>query len=228
MEYTTLHQLARQLNKPERQIRYRFRELVKEGKLIQDEDFRKEDFTDEFHFAYKINPLRFMEESKLLVDPPLANKPGTESKPLASNIATEEKQFGSNTYIKDEPSATNDPKPANNLDNQMEDSDTKEPNVATKDVRDDYIETLKGQLHVKDAQIEDYKHELAGQTDMSRRAVSEILRMKDEILRLRRGETAQGEGRNSDQEEFKVGEQEEAEPGEVNTEDEEAQRDPIP
>ena len=46
MELLTLHQLARQFNKPERQVRYRFHELIKAGKLIE----------DEFHFAYRINP----------------------------------------------------------------------------------------------------------------------------------------------------------------------------
>ena len=65
MELLTLHQFARQFNKPERQVRYRFHELIKAGKLIEGEDFR-----DEFHFAYRINPLRFMEESNLLVEPP--------------------------------------------------------------------------------------------------------------------------------------------------------------
>ena len=70
MELLTLHQLARQFNKPERQVRYRFHELIKAGKLIEGEDFRKENFRDEFHFAYRINPLRFMEESNLLVEPP--------------------------------------------------------------------------------------------------------------------------------------------------------------
>ena len=51
MELLTLHQLARQFNKPERQVRYRFHELIKAGKLIEGEDVR-----DEFHFAYRINP----------------------------------------------------------------------------------------------------------------------------------------------------------------------------
>jgi hypothetical protein len=68
MQYLTLHELARQFNKPERQVRYRFRELLKAGKLTEGEDFRKEDFVDEFHFAYKINPLRFIESYKEQMD----------------------------------------------------------------------------------------------------------------------------------------------------------------
>jgi hypothetical protein len=48
MQYLTLHELAHQFNKPERQIRYRFRELLKAGKLTQGEDFRKEDLSTSF------------------------------------------------------------------------------------------------------------------------------------------------------------------------------------
>ena len=69
MDFLTLHDLARQFNKPERVIRYKFHSLRQSGKLIENEDFRREDFVDELHFAYKINPLRFMDESKLVLEP---------------------------------------------------------------------------------------------------------------------------------------------------------------
>jgi hypothetical protein len=49
----------------------------------------------------------------------------------------------------------------------------------------DYIETMKEQLHVKDNQIESYKQQLDDQSDLNRRAIGELLKMKDQVLRLR-------------------------------------------
>jgi hypothetical protein len=51
----------------------------------------------------------------------------------------------------------------------------------------DYIETLKEQLHVKDGQIEDYKKQVEDQADVSRRAIGEVLKMKDQVMQLKAG-----------------------------------------
>ena len=65
MNFFTLHELARELDRPERVIRYRFHALRKMGKLTLGRDFRREDFVDQQHCVYKIDPQRFMEESKM-------------------------------------------------------------------------------------------------------------------------------------------------------------------
>ncbi len=96
MEYLTLHELAHQFNKPERQVRYRFRELMKEGKLAEGEDFTKEDFVDEFHFAYKINPLRFMEEAKLVLDQQVVTNIVSKTGDIGSQPASKEEIFDTN------------------------------------------------------------------------------------------------------------------------------------
>ncbi len=102
MEYLTLHELARQFNKPERVIRYKFHTLHKAGKLEEGEDFRKEDFVDDLHFAYKINPLRFMEEAKLVLDQQVVNNIVNESGQSgrgATNVSSESIELGSNPDI---------------------------------------------------------------------------------------------------------------------------------
>ena len=67
MNFYILHELVRELNRPERVIRYRFHALRELGKLAQGLDYVREDFVDEQHCVYKIDPLRFMEEAKTAI-----------------------------------------------------------------------------------------------------------------------------------------------------------------
>jgi hypothetical protein len=205
MDYLTLHELARQFNKPERQIRYRFRELLKVGKLTEGEDFRKEDFVDEFHFAYKINPLRFMEEAKLVLDQQavtnivsktedVGSQPASNEEGFDTNEKSEPEFIGSQEHSSGYQSGSQEPGPVSKPGNHSTDSATKsgtsQEGVADKTVLLDYIETMKEQLHVKDGQIESYRQQLDDQSGVTRAAISELLKMKDQVLRLRgiRGE----------------------------------------
>jgi hypothetical protein len=200
MDYLTLHELARQFNKPERQIRYRFRELLKVGKLTEGEDFRKEDFVDEFHFAYKINPLRFMEEAKLVLDQQAVTNIVSKTEDFGTQPASKQQQFDAKEKGQPEPigsqehnagyqSGSQEPEPASKPGNHSPDSATKsgtnQEGIADKTVLLDYIETMKEQLHVKDSQIESYKQQLDDQSGVTRAAISELLKMKDQVLRLR-------------------------------------------
>jgi len=63
MKFVTIHDLSRELNIPERVIRYRLVNLIAEGKLREQDDFRRDDFKDDFHFVWKVHPLRFMSET---------------------------------------------------------------------------------------------------------------------------------------------------------------------
>src|SRR2546423_14301954 len=65
MEFLTLHELSRELNKPERQLRHKFKNLLKKNTLIEGEDFIREGYIDDQHFVFKINPLRFAELTQL-------------------------------------------------------------------------------------------------------------------------------------------------------------------
>jgi hypothetical protein len=65
MEFVTIHDLSRELNTPARVIRYRLINLIADGKLKENEDFRRDEFKDDQHFIWKIHPVRFMRESGL-------------------------------------------------------------------------------------------------------------------------------------------------------------------
>src|ERR687886_2738275 len=71
MEFLTLHELSRELNKPERQLRYLFKNLLKKNSLIESQDFIRDGYTDDQHFVFKINPVRFVELTRLNPAPPL-------------------------------------------------------------------------------------------------------------------------------------------------------------
>src|SRR2546430_9368075 len=73
MEFLTLHQLSRELNKPERVLRHRFKNLLKKNTLVEGEDFIREGYIDDQHFVFKINPLRFVELTQLNPAPPPDN-----------------------------------------------------------------------------------------------------------------------------------------------------------
>src|SRR3954466_6868546 len=62
--------ISRELNIPARVVRYRFHQLREAGKLVEHEDFRRDDFVDEQHFTWKINPLSYMRETHKSVAPP--------------------------------------------------------------------------------------------------------------------------------------------------------------
>ena len=82
MEFVTIHDLSRELNTPERVIRYRLINLIPAGKLKETEDFRRDEFKDDQPFTWKNHPLRCMPESglkpvttPLTMDNNLANQP---------------------------------------------------------------------------------------------------------------------------------------------------------
>ena len=188
MEYLTLHELAHQFNKPERQVRYRFRELMKEGKLTEGDDFTKDDFVDEFHFAYKINPLRFMDEAKLVLDQRAFNNIVSKTKELGSQPASKEEVFDNNENGQPKPvgseeddggyhNGSKDSESPSNSDIKPTQPATKsainQEGVVDNNLSLDYIETLKEQMRVKDSQIESYKEQLDNQADLNRRAIGE-------------------------------------------------------
>ena len=65
MDFLTIHQLSREFDLPARVVRYRLLSFLQAGKLHEGEDFRREDYKDDRHFVWKVNPLSFMRESGL-------------------------------------------------------------------------------------------------------------------------------------------------------------------
>lgn len=64
MNFVTIHELSRSLNIPDRVVRYRFNQLRQAGSLVEGDDFRRDDYVDDLHFTWKINPLAFMRETQ--------------------------------------------------------------------------------------------------------------------------------------------------------------------
>ena len=60
-EFITLRELERRFVESERVVRHNFKKLIKENKLIKDQDYYVDNFKDERHFIYKIDPTRMIE-----------------------------------------------------------------------------------------------------------------------------------------------------------------------
>jgi hypothetical protein len=56
---------------------------------------------------------------------------------------------------------------------------------------------MKEQLRVKDSQIESYKQQLDDQSGVTRAAITELLKMKNQVLRLRGAEREDEEKRQN-------------------------------
>ena len=63
MDFVTIHNLSRDLNRSARVIRYRLADLIANGKIKEPQDCYREDFKDLQHFVWKIHRLRFMQET---------------------------------------------------------------------------------------------------------------------------------------------------------------------
>ncbi len=141
MEFVTLHQLARELDTPEKNLRYLFRNLRRANKLKENDDFIKDDYRDDRHFTYKINPVTFTRAAGLSPAPPSGAAVGI-------NGYQDGYQTGINIDTKNETLGTK-------LDNHNDEIDTK---LDTKPpdpiLNQDLIDILKDQLRVKDEQLE--------------------------------------------------------------------------
>ena len=63
MEFLTIHEVSRQFDIPSRVVRYRLHQLMQAGKLVEGADYRRDDFVDDQHFVWRINPISFMRET---------------------------------------------------------------------------------------------------------------------------------------------------------------------
>jgi len=193
MEFLTLHELSRALNKPERQLRYLFKNLLKKNSLIEHQDFIRDEYTDDQHFIFKINPVRFVELTRLNPAPP------------SDGIGY---QVGSNN-IND--GLQIDSKFANNINTKLPEIDTSVGNqkeiVDTSDTQkstdtsmaQEFIMLLKDQLTKKDEQLAEKDAQLRSKDELLRQAqdnakekdnaqilaLSEIIRLNKKLLPVR-------------------------------------------
>jgi hypothetical protein len=164
MEFVTLHQLSRELNMPEKNLRYRFKQLQFENQLIENEDYIRADFVDETHFTYKINPVTFMQ------------KTGLARVPIPDN------QLGTKTGI-------NEPELDTKVDTKREEPVTKPDinvgiNPYPPDMATDFIAVLKEQLRVKDEQLKRATEQVKDLQEINNMAMGEVVNLNRTIRQL--------------------------------------------
>ena len=87
MEFLTIQALAKQFGLQERNARYRVFTLLKNGAFVEPEDIRKDNFKDDKHFVWKINPVSFTEKTGLQpILFPNGNKPNTKQEENSNEI----------------------------------------------------------------------------------------------------------------------------------------------
>ena len=197
MEFLTLHELSRELNKPERQLRHKFKNLLKKNTLVEGEDFIREGYIDDQHFVFKINPLRFAELTQLHPTPlpdTTGYQVGTKADNSGYQVAT---KSVNNSDTTPQESGTN----VGNQQPRINTSDTQE--IVLDDITNDYIELLKEQLREKDKQLSVKDEQLKAKDDLLKLvheqakekdnaqilALGEIIRLNKKLLPPSPGET---------------------------------------
>jgi hypothetical protein len=187
MDFLTLHELSRELNKPERQLRHKFKNLLKKNTLVEGDDFIREGYIDDQHFVFKINPVRFVALTQLNPAPPL----DTTGYQVDTNLDNNGYQGGNQSVNNID---TNPPELVTNSGNHEQQSVAQE--IILDDITNDYIELLKEQLHEKDRQLSVKDEQLKTKDDLLKLAheqvkekdnaqilaLSEIIRLNKKLL----------------------------------------------
>jgi len=187
MNFLTIHELSVEFDIPARVLRYRFLQLREDTKLVEGVDYRRDDFVDEQHFVWKINPVSFMRETGL--------KPVTKSAPLVNEPDNHKPASVTSTVNQPQKSAIQTPNGGNHSDNHAPDVGSQRGNEAvTKinhqepgpSVEREMIDLLKGQLVVKDGQIRDLTDQTLKLNDLNVKLVGQTLQQADRIQTLLR------------------------------------------
>jgi len=189
MEFVTIHDLSRELNVPARVVRYRLIQLIAEGKLKENEDFRRDEFRDEQHFLWKINPLSFMRQTGL--------KPITAVNQIDNDlIPTGDKADNQPLKFVDEPQ--NDKVPSgkssstvvnqsdNHLPPPVSNEGRMDNNAGNKSLEREMIDLLKNQITVKDDQLREQGEQLKDLNDLNVKLTGTMLQQNQKIENLLR------------------------------------------
>jgi hypothetical protein len=180
MEFVTIHQLSREFDLPARVVRYRFHQLRQEGKLKEGDDFRRDDYVDEQHFVWKINPLSFVRETGLN---PASHHHSTipfpetvtRTEPVVNQTVNQTPPPVNKTANQPEPPNA---EPAPTYDNVV----TKEPSQFEYEL----VDFLKDQIRVKDDQIRDYSDQLKKVNDLNVKLIGQTVQQSQKIENLLR------------------------------------------
>ena len=196
MEFLTLHQLSRELNKPEKVLRYKFKNLLKKNTLVEGEDFIREGYIDDKHFLFKINPVRFAQLTELIPAP----LPDSNGYQLGTKTDTNGYQADTNSgnHV-----VTRPPEVDTNIGSPQKITETHGAQESeNKTVVTEFIELMKEQLREKDKQLREKDEQLRSKDDLLKLAqeqpkekdgvqvlaLSEIIRLNKKLLPPSKGE----------------------------------------
>lgn len=169
MEFLTLHELSLRFDIPVRVLRYRLRHLLQAGKLTEGADFRRDDYVDETHFIWKINPDSFVR----ITGRRSVNTVVTQTQSGAHHVVSEPAPLATKQPASGSPTLAN--------------VDTKSSSIER-----EIIDLLKEQVRVKDGQIADLTAQSKTLTALHEKLTGAVVHQGEEIrnlLRLTGGET---------------------------------------
>jgi hypothetical protein len=188
MEFVTLHDLSKEFDLPARVVRYRFHQLRQAGNLKEGDDWRRDEYVDDQHFVWKINPLSFMRETGLTPvsqrrssipfpdavtkTEPLVNEPVNQPVPVVDKVVNQESAAVTKPLPSDIRADTND---------------------TSHRFEHDVIDFLKEQIHVKDQQLHARDEQLRAVNDMNVKLMGATLQQSNKIEELLRLSAAQPE-----------------------------------
>ncbi len=169
MDFLTLHELSVQLDVSVRVLRHRLRQLLTEGKLVENRDCRRDDYVDPTHFVWRVDPAVFIRATGL--------QPVTTSVNHPSASVT--------------PPANQSPTPANHA------AEPKEQTLPKVDIKPpgmerEMIDLLKDQVRVKDGQLVELTGQNKTLTALNEKLTGAVVHQSEQIrnlLRLTGGKT---------------------------------------
>src|SRR5262249_506946 len=157
--FVTLHELSKEFDLPAREVRYRFHQLRQADKLKEVDDWRRDNYVDEQHFVWKINPLSFIRETGLTpVNQSHSTIPFSQPAIKAASVVNEPvNESGSsvnNPVNEVEPVVTEAHPLGNHNDNKAK------FNEPPRRFEHEIIDFLKEQIHTKDGQLREQGEQL--------------------------------------------------------------------
>jgi hypothetical protein len=188
--FLSIHQLSTQFNVSARVIRGRLHKLIQAGKLAEGADFVRENYIDETHFEWRINPLTFMRAAGLvlapvasqalpeaLIDRPV-NPVSQVGKPMDTQPVAPVTESDTQRVTTDNQAKPPVGKPVNQTDNQA-DSPQNPPSLWR-----EFIDFLKGQIDTKDSQIQELTSQNRLLNDLNKNLVGQTVQLGERIQAL--------------------------------------------
>jgi hypothetical protein len=158
MDFLTLHEMSIKLNVSVRVLRHRLRQLLLSGRFVENRDCRRDDFVDDTHFVWRIDPVMFARATGLR---PVGDQTPSAATQPAIQLAT----------------------PGNEPDTRAEETlvkvDTRLPVIER-----EMVDLLKNQVRVKDTQIADLSAQNKALNNLHLKLTGQIVQQSDRIQTL--------------------------------------------